>query len=391
MSRRLISRSQDLQRLQNEGYELEIREGHLVVGHVPYRTGDGEVAFGSLVSTLMLAADATVRPDTHVVYFAGSTPHDHAGAPLHRIIASSSRQHLAEGVTVDHTFSSKPMDGYADYYEKVTTYVAILGGPAQAIDPTATAQTFRVIAEPDPDSPFEYVDTATSRAGVGVASAKLRVGKVAIVGLGGSGSYVLDLLAKVPITEIHVFDGDVLLQHNAFRAPGAVPISVLAAPPNKAAYFKALYSEIKRGIVAHEHHVNATNVELLREMNFVFISVDDGEARKLIATALQQFGVPFIDVGVGVYESDGSIGGQVRVTLSTDGASAVDRGRLSNGGPDPDNVYGQNVQIGDLNALSAVLAVMRWKRLMGFYVDLEHEQFSVYEIDGNNIINEDHA
>ncbi len=36
MSRQLISRSPDLQRLEDEGYDLEIRSGYLLVKDVPY-------------------------------------------------------------------------------------------------------------------------------------------------------------------------------------------------------------------------------------------------------------------------------------------------------------------------------------------------------------------
>ena len=39
-----------------------------------------------------------------------------------------------------------------------------------------------------------------------------RLPKVAIVGLGGSGSYILDLIAKTPICEIHLYDGDTLIR-----------------------------------------------------------------------------------------------------------------------------------------------------------------------------------
>ena len=47
---------------------------------------------------------------------------------------------------VNHSFSAKPKpaDSYPDYYAQVTTYVAILSGPAQRIDPTFTARTFPV-------------------------------------------------------------------------------------------------------------------------------------------------------------------------------------------------------------------------------------------------------
>ena len=48
--------------------------------------------------------------------------------------------------------------------------------------------------------------------------------KVVIVGLGGTGGYLLDLLAKTPIEEIHLYDDDIFGTHNAFRAPGAASL-----------------------------------------------------------------------------------------------------------------------------------------------------------------------
>jgi hypothetical protein len=53
--------------------------------------------------------------------------------------------------------------------------------------------------------------------------------------------------------------------------------------------------------------------------------------------------------------------------------------------------YDSNIQIADLNALNAVLAVLKWKKLFGFYADLEHELCSAYTIDGNHLLNEDKA
>lgn len=37
----------------------------------------------------------------------------------------------------------------------------------------------------------------------------------------------VDLLAKTPATEIHLFDGDVFMQHNVFRAPGVLSLAEL--------------------------------------------------------------------------------------------------------------------------------------------------------------------
>jgi hypothetical protein len=61
MSATLISRSPELKRLQDEGYEVEIREAHLLIGHVPYVTERRTVAYGTLVSTLTLAVTSPRR------------------------------------------------------------------------------------------------------------------------------------------------------------------------------------------------------------------------------------------------------------------------------------------------------------------------------------------
>ena len=74
--------------------------------------------------------------------------------------------------------------------------------------------------QPDPeDSVFLYEDTASSHAlDIVAINAKLKPLRIVIVGLGGTGSYVLDFVAKTPVKEIHLFDGDTFLQHNAFRS-----------------------------------------------------------------------------------------------------------------------------------------------------------------------------
>lgn len=391
MSRQLISRSPDLKRLQDDGYEVEIRSNYLLVSHVPYVDADRKVRFGVLVSELTLAGEVTAKPSSHVMLFAGATPCDSNGSALTRIINGSGRQDLGDGVVIDHTFSSKPVGSgaYEDYYEKVTAYAAMLAGPAQSIDPSATARTFLVMEEHDDDSPFRYADTATARAGISVVSQKLELERVAIVGLGGTGSYILDLIAKTPIREIHLFDGDRFLQHNAFRSPGAPSVDELVGAPNKVAYFAGVYSKMRRDIVPHATYVDESNVHELAGMNFVFLALDKGEPKQLLVAKLEEFAIPFIDVGMGVSEVDGALGGILRVTSSTLDHPAHGRGRIpfSDGGAN--NEYSQNIQIADLNALNAAFAVIKWKKLRGFYRDLEYEHFSTYTIDGNHLINED--
>ena len=75
---------------------------------------------------------------------------------------------------------------------------------------------------------FRYADTASVRCEIVTTSARLKLKKVAIVGLGGTGAYLLDQVAKTPVWEIHLFDGDTFRQHNAFRSPGAATMEEVA-------------------------------------------------------------------------------------------------------------------------------------------------------------------
>ena len=82
------------------------------------------------------------------------------------------------------------------------------------------------------------------------------------------------------------------------------------------------------------------------------------------------------------------LGAQVRTTTSTNGHRQHVWKRLSFA-EEGDDEYEQNIQTADLNALNAVMAVIKWKKLFGFYTDLEMEYSSTYTIDGNHLLNED--
>jgi hypothetical protein len=380
-------------RLRNEGYDLEIRSDHLLVKDVPYVAAGRIVKRGILVMALKLAGDVTVKPENHVAHFIGEFPCRADGTQITTIgNPGNGRAKLGEGVEIDHTFSAKPMPSgvYENYYDKVTQYATLLSGYAQKIEPGATAKTFRpVAAAAEEETVFKYIDTASPRAEIGAVTAKLAtVKKVAIVGLGGTGSYVLDFVAKTPVGEIHLFDGDEFLQHNAFRTPGAPSLEELVAKPKKAAYLKGIYDKMRNGIFVHESYIGPENVEELRDMSFVFMCLE-GPAKKLIVEKVEEFGLPFVDVGMGVYLSEGSLGGILRVTTSTPAQRDHVRKRVSFAGDADRNEYATNIQIAELNALNAALAVIKWKKLAGFYQDLDCEHHCTYTIGGNMLRNED--
>lgn len=392
MSATLISHSPDLKRLQEDGYELEIVAGHLVLHSIPYVNEAGKIKRGKLVSVLDLVGDKTRKPSTHVVMFAGEYPCNKDGQRLRNLEHSNTSQVIGDGVTVNWSFSSKPPNGYADYYEKMTTYVTMISPHAEALDPSKKARTFQVIESSDDDSPFKYIDNATGRVGITAQAKKLELAKVAIIGVGGTGSYILDLVAKTPVKEIHLFDGDWFVQHNAFRAPGAATIEDLRAQLKKVEYFRRLYEPMRDGIIAHPDYVDESNVNALQGFDFVFLATDGRPGKEAVLRKLEEFGVPYIDTGMGIENCDDGLRGVLRITTSTPNMRnhVWDRHRIPLAAGDMQDEYATNIQVAELNALSATFSVMKWKKYLTFYADLQGEHFSTYTIDGNVITNEEH-
>lgn len=391
MSHPAFNLSPDLRRLREEGYFVQIRNGLLIMRDVPYVDSARQVHRGVLISTLNLAGDVAQRADPHTIFFEGAYPCTAAGTPIEAIRNSTQNYDLGGGVVAKHQFSSKPSDTgrYNDYYHKMTTYAATLAGPAAILQPGITPKTFRTPDEEEA-SVFNYTETASDRAGIGSLTEKLAGRKIAIIGLGGTGSYVLDMVSKTPVREIRLIDGDEFLQHNAFRAPGAPSIDELREAPKKVDYLKSIYSKMHRGIVTHPVAIDAGNVNLLDGVDFAFICIDSGEAKRLVVEHLESLGASFVDVGMGLELVDGSLGGILRVTASTPAKrDHVHQGRISFAGGGGNDIYSSNIQVADLNALNAVMAVIKWKKLCGFYRDLEREHHSAYTTDGNTMDNSD--
>lgn len=390
MLRQLIARSADLQKLQNEGFDLEVRAGYLLIKDVPYVTSSCEIKRGTLISPLKVSGDVTDRPDTHVAYWTGEHPCHSNGAKIATIANPSAAQDMGNSIQADFTFSAKAE--YRDYHHKMTTYIGRITGEAQVVDPSEAAQTFPVIATEEGESVFRYLDTATSRVGIGALNERFSNQCIGIVGLGGTGSYVLDLVVKTCVREIHLFDGDVFSQHNAFRAPGAPSIDELRAKPKKVAYLAAIYEKMRRGIHMHDHFLDGSTAESLRGLDFVFLCLDSGAAKKDIVMALMKFGIPFVEVGMGIVRSQDNLSGLVRVTACTEDIQEriVEKMNFSEDYRAEDD-YSTNIQIAELNAMNAALAVIRWKKLYGFYRDSSCAYSYSYSIAANEMVNEDEA
>ncbi|WP_405384593.1 ThiF family adenylyltransferase [Maribacter sp. LLG6340-A2] len=381
-----INHSSDIKELRNENYVVEVKGNLLLIHDVPYLNSKKELLNGTVVSTV-----PSLKPNDHVVSFIGEAPCDCNGTLMRNLINNSNKRNLGSGIVVDHMFSHKPTPLYPTYYDKMTTYVKILSNQAQKIYPKATAQTGRVIEFNLEGSVLHYSDTNSARSEIDAINQKLSGLKVGIIGLGGTGSYILDKVAKTLVQEIHLFDGDIFKQHNAFRAPSATTKSIIDQGHFKVDYLANLYGNMHKFIVPHAKYLNEQNLGLLNGLDFVFIAIDKGSVKRLIFDKLEKLNLPFIDCGLGIERKGNELMGIVRTTLSTPKhREHVYKGIISFV-DDDDDEYSSNIQIADLNDLNALFAVLKWKKYYGFLNDLTSELHSTYSINVNTIFNGDAA
>lgn len=372
-----------IKRLIEDGFEIEIKRQHLLVHSIPYLNQSREIKEAILVCPFIENGEIDTQPQDHTMYFKGEYPHDAVGNGMSQVVNSENKTILFDDFNADYYLSNKPNNQpFSNFYDKVVHYHTLFVSQARVIDANADGRTHVVHGQRDEGSVFCYPDTASSRVGITAITQKLEDSRIGIVGVGGTGSYILDLLAKTPVQEIHLFDADSFETHNAFRAPGAASLEQLQALPKKVEYFHEIYSAMRKGIFAHDYFLDEQNVHKLDECTFVFVAVDNGTARRIITDHLVKKGIPFIDVGMGV-EVANSLGGDpqlrgtCRVTLATDTLNSHLPSRLNLEDDDDEAIYRSNIQVADLNALNAALAVMRWKQVMGFYLD----QFNAHNLN----------
>lgn len=386
MFQRLVSHNDDIRRLVDKGYAVAFDNNCLVIRDIPYLDNQLELKKGSIVAKLVFIDENRVTQDDHQIYFAGSIPYNLDGKPIPNLAGGPTRLVLSEvssDVVVERSFSNKPRTTgrFEDFFEKIESYVTIISGPAIELH-GANPYTFRTVEQVEADPIFKLRDTLTTRVGISDLSDKFKNDIVAIIGLGGTGAYLLDFLTKTPVREIRTFDLDPFYVHNAFRSPGRLQLEELGKLKSEV-YFSR-YENFRYGLTSEPKFIDSTCTTDLEGVTFAFVCVDNGTSRAGIFDLLISMGIPFIDVGMGLKRKDGSLSGMLRTTYysAEDGQKVREKG-LAELSVSPNDMYRTNVQIGELNALNACLAIIRFKQLRGFYfeeIPLYHLLFDIADL-----------
>ena len=224
MFQKLVSHNDDIKRLVERGYAVAFDSNHMVIRDIPYLNDQQQMQIGAIVTQLEFVNQERVIQKDHQIFFAGAVPHNIDGTPIPNLAGGPTHLVLSEAcsdVVVQRSFSNKPKvaQKFTDFFEKIESYVSIISGPAIELY-NADPYTFRIVKEVVSDSVFTFHDTLTSRADIFDLSAQFKNDVILLIGLGGTGAYVLDFLVKTPVREIRAFDLDPFHVHNAFRSPG---------------------------------------------------------------------------------------------------------------------------------------------------------------------------
>ena len=316
MFHQLVSHNDDIRRLVDKGYAVAFdSNNYLVIRDIPYLDNRCKLHLGAIVTKFVDAGQDRIVQDDHQIFFAGSIPHGLDGQPIPNLAGGPTGLALSEAskdVIVQRTFSNKPPSGkFDDFFHKIDNYVAILSGPAIELH-KANPYTFRVGGEVKSDSPFKVRDTLTSRAEIGDLVEKFKDDVVAVIGVGGTGAYVLDFLVKTPVREIRGFDRDRYYVHNTFRSPGKLDLDELGKL--KAEVYQARYENFRTGLTVTSKFIDASCREDLDGVTFAFVCVDKGSSCAGIFDLLISMNIPFIDVGMGLDRKRGPLNGMLRTT-----------------------------------------------------------------------------
>lgn len=376
MFQRLVSHNEDLALLVNKGYAVAFDvSNHLVVRDIPYLDTTGGLHWGAIVAKLEFIDQDRVKQTDHQIFFAGSAPHELDGHPIANLAGGPASISLSEACTdviVERSFSNKPringnLTDFVDFFAKIESYASIISGPAMEAH-GVTPLTYRSVTDEVNDPIFKFRDTLTSRAEISELASKFEDEVVAVIGLGGTGAYVLDYLVKTRVKELRGFDGDDFHIHNAFRSPGRVVEEEFGKP--KARVMEGRYENLRHGLMFKATYIDEMSLDEVEGVTFAFVCVDKGSSRARIFDLLINSGIPFIDVGMGLKKKPDGLSGLIRATYFPPDQASTIRGRGFVALVDePIDLYRTNIQIAELNALNAALAVIKYKQLRGFYRD----------------------
>ena len=154
--------------------------------------------------------------------------------------------------------------------------------------------------------------------------------RVGVVGAGGTGSAVVEQLARLGVGDLVIMDGDVVDETNLTRIHGSTTDDVGVPKAELAARLAESFGTGTRARAIVGSVACRAGVEALGDRDVVFGCTDDQAGRLVLSRFAYWYLVPVIDMGVMVDASEGQIRGvEGRVTVLAPGEPCLDcRGQV---------------------------------------------------------------
>ena len=264
---------------------------------------------------------------------------------------------------------------YEDAWEALNNYVKkiyalFLGGSASAEEAPPRPYTFDVLG----DHPSEVVEWR------GLLAQEC----VAIVGLGGVGAWIADLVVKADPQEVHGWDYDCIEPKNLLRMPGGLDPNVWVGKP-KADWFQETYSLIHTSVHGHNARVLPESVrEVTERTTFAFVAVDDADDRMMVCDTLANAGIPFVVVGLSPVRKGKRVKVSLRIVTAHVDVSSW-REAIPQVGQAGQDDYG-SLDLPDVYSMAAAWAIQSWRRMRGQFWQQKREECLDYSANDQSLI-----
>lgn len=182
---------------------------------------------------------------------------------------------------------------------------------------------------------------------------KVKNNTIMIVGLGGTGSRIAELIDKTPHKKIILIDNDVIVAKNLYR---------LNASQDWLNEYKVDFTKSQmyfNNIETHNIKIQDYLLEnTLDDIDFAFLAIDNKETREFLKKELKAKSIKYVDASIGVDIND-----EQEFIFSSRTSTEKDNSPIIY----ESDEYRKNIQIAEVNALNAAQAVIHYKTIMNFY------------------------
>jgi hypothetical protein len=144
-----------------------------------------------------------------------------------------------------------------------------------------------------------------------------------IIGVGRTGSTIAEALIRLGIKRLTLIDPDIIETHNLDFTKGVIEADIgtykVEAVSN---YLRQIRSEVEVQSMACDV-MEAKVLEILKTSDFFITAVDREEPRQYISYLSTLLGIPYLDIGSGIYIEEGIIRGGSDVRLILPGDSCI--------------------------------------------------------------------